>query len=302
VLILCNVFAAYSQDLILIGEIKKSTLQIDSLQKELVSAKGKNDSLNKNTTELQKQVKELEKELNGLKKFKEQKKITDQQLQQKNDSIVQFVSEIAKKDAEIKNEQADGKQKANEKYREGQQSITAGILKDYHNKPFDGLIKISTAQSVRRDYELSVNGNDSASKLVLSDLRAYFDAKELLEKKFDEKQINAVLSAPTIKRQSELFDKLKKNLEAYRDFNDGLKETIEKIVSIDERNKVAGMDNDIQKLKFYDIMSEISLYLFNYDFNFVDYPWLSDIVLEIIKRKQPDPDANISDLLNKIKY
>ena len=41
---------------------------------------------------------------------------------------------------------------------------------------------------------------------------------------------------------------------------------------------------------------------FNYDFKFNDFPYLSDIVLEIFKRKQPNPDADISDLLQKLWY
>jgi tetratricopeptide (TPR) repeat protein len=179
-------------------------------------------------------------------------------------------------------------------------SVIAGILNKYQTGHFDDLIKSSTKQSVEHDWRLSVKVNDSVSKPVLSDLRNYFKAKELLEKKFNEKEINAVL--PTLTRQSALSDKLKETLENYRDFTDGLKETIEKIISIDGKETVAGMGDEIQKEKFNKILAEISLYIFNYDFNFVDYPYLSDILLEIIKRKQPDADANISDLLNKIKY
>ena len=47
-------------------------------------------------------------------------------------------------------------------------------------------------------------------------------------------------------------------------------------------------------------MAEISYYIFNYDFNFMDYPYLSVVVLEIIKRKAPNPDAKISDLLQQL--
>jgi hypothetical protein len=78
-------------------------------------------------------------------------------------------------------------------------------------------------------------------------------------------------------------------------------EAIEKIISIDKREVVASMEDEIQKQKFNKILSEISLYIFNYDFNFVDYPYLSDIVLEIMKRKQPNPDADITYLLAKLK-
>ena len=56
----------------------------------------------------------------------------------------------------------------------------------------------------------------------------------------------------------------------------------------------------IVKSKLNKIISELSNFIFVYNFNFIDYPHLSEIVLEIIKRKQPNPDADISDLLKKI--
>jgi predicted RNase H-like nuclease (RuvC/YqgF family) len=301
-LILSAVFTAYSQD-DLIKAIQKSGVQIDSLQKALVSQREKNDSLNKNTGKQQKQIQKLEKELNGLKKFKEQKKATEQELQQKDKTIKSLETGIDSIKMQLKTERRNSEQTAIAKYREGQQSATANFLKSYQTKPFDELIKSSTKLSVQRDFELSVTGNDSVSKPVLSDLQEYFAAKELFEKKFDKKQTDAVMPAlNSINRQSTLLEKLKENLDNYRDFTDGLKETIEKIRSIDEREKVAGMSTDIRNLKFHKILAEISLYIFNYDFNLVDYPYLSEIVLEIIKRKQPDADADISDLLNRINY
>ena len=57
---------------------------------------------------------------------------------------------------------------------------------------------------------------------------------------------------------------------------------------------------EIQKNKLIMILDEISLFVFNYDFNLNSYPYLSDVVLEIFKRKQPNPDAEISDLMQKL--
>ena len=55
-----------------------------------------------------------------------------------------------------------------------------------------------------------------------------------------------------------------------------------------------------EKKKLDKILAEFSFFIFNYEFNFLDYPYLSDIILEIIKRKQPNADADISNLLNKL--
>jgi len=95
-----------------------------------------------------------------------------------------------------------------------------------------------------------------------------------------------------------LLDGLKKNLKNYQAFTDGLKESIKKIIELDKNQAVSGMSEDIQKSK----LNEISQYIFDYDFNLIDYPYLSNIVLEIIKDKQSNPDADISDLLKNLNY
>ena len=101
-------------------------------------------------------------------------------------------------------------------------------------------------------------------------------------------------------KQSVSLDKLKYSVDKYQLFNNGLKETISKLVELDDNESVEGMHEDIQKQKFNKIMSHISKYIFDYDFNFIDYPYLSDIVIEIIKRKQPYVDTPITDLLQKL--
>ncbi len=103
-----------------------------------------------------------------------------------------------------------------------------------------------------------------------------------------------------IKRESALLSKLKETIGNYQVFNEGLKETLGKIVVLDKAEAVSGMSKEIQRKKFDKILAEISAYIFNYDFNFSNYPYLSDIFLEIIKRKQPNPDADISDLLKRL--
>ncbi len=59
------------------------------------------------------------------------------------------------------------------------------------------------------------------------------------------------------------------------------------------------MSPQVVNSKLNKILSELSKFIFDYNFNFVDYPYFSDIVLDIIKRKQPNPDADIVDLLKK---
>jgi predicted nuclease with TOPRIM domain len=174
------------------------------------------------------------------------------------------------------------------------------IALNYKNKPFDDLIKSTTQLSIRRDMQLV--GHNPEIKPILSDLLTYFNAEELLKKKFAAAQIEkARTELNQIQQKSDgLLEKLKNALENYQTFNDGFKEMTEKIVALDNKTLVDAMPENIRKQKFYDILSEISSYIFNYDFNLSEYPYLSDIMLEILNRKQPNPDANISYLLNNI--
>ncbi len=79
---------------------------------------------------------------------------------------------------------------------------------------------------------------------------------------------------------------------------DGLKTANNKIIEIDK--KFTTNDDYSQETKLQDILIELAWYFRNYRFNFTDYPYLSDIVLEIMKLKQKDTNADIKDLLEKL--
>ena len=133
----------------------------------------------------------------------------------------------------------------------------------------------------------------------MNDLLIYFNAEELLNKKFDAIQIkNAQVLLSQIKRESKLLDALKENVTYYQDFNTAFKETIGKLINLDKRKSADG-DSEIQKLKFNEIVTELTDYMYNY-YDYAKYPYLSDIMLEIIKRKRQKADMNILDLLSKL--
>ena len=99
--------------------------------------------------------------------------------------------------------------------------------------------------------------------------------------------------------QSENVKKLTGRLSDYLLCKDGLKKTIDNILVIDKET-IALDDDNIQEKKLQEILSELAWYIFNYDFNFTEYPYLSDIVLDIIKQKQKNADADISLLKAKL--
>jgi hypothetical protein len=61
-----------------------------------------------------------------------------------------------------------------------------------------------------------------------------------------------------------------------------------------------GMDKTTKQDKLNKIFSILLTFVFDFDLKYNDYPYLFDIVLDVIKRKQSNADEDISDLLKKI--
>lgn len=283
----------------LIDRIEKLAVETDSLKS---SIKAKTDTigrLNAENSMMEDTIEILKSDLAKLEEFRIGKKKMDTILVQKSDSIALLKAAILEKDKQFKVDIQKVEQKEREKCEADKGEILATIANSYKNKTFDELIKSSTKASVQRELQLFQNRTEI--KQILSDLERYFIAKELLELKVDIIQVkNIQYQLLQIKTESVLLRLLKEIVDNYQAFTDGLKETIGKIMTLDRNEEVYGMSKEIQKKKFDKILAEISSYIFNYDFIFSDYPYLSDVLLEIIKRKQPNPDADIADLLKKL--
>ena len=298
-LIICICHPAYSQDCL--DRIEKQAVIIDSLKKLVKTEKDKSQQLfliyQRDTTIFLDSIKRMNSDLIKLANFKAEKANIDNLLKQKTDSIAFMNKQIFTKNQQISDEKLTCEQKSREEREKGKNEVLSSVINSYKNKRFDDLIMSSTKLSVQRDIQLV--GNNSEIKPILLDLERYFNAEELLAKKIDSAQIkNAQLQLIQIKQQSVLLDKLKENIDYYEEYNDALKKTTEKLVVLDTVTDAKG-DASVQKLKFNDISSELTNYIYNY-YDYVYYPYLSDIVLEIIKRKQPNADADITDLLRKL--
>jgi hypothetical protein len=290
--------SAYAQE-DLIKKVAEQAVEISELKKDIQNYNS--DILKfQNLVKIQQDtLKKTKADLAKLENYKADIKITESRLQQKNDSIASLKSINSEKDKQIISEKQNGNQKAIEEKEKGRNEVLANIINSYKSRTFDDLMVSSTKLSVQHDMQLV--GHTAEINPLLSDLKVYFNAKETLEKKYDPIQNKyAQNQLSQIKRESASLDNLTRRIGNYQMFNQGLKEAIEKINSLDQRETVAGMPEEIQKQKFNKIISQISPYIFNYDFNFLDYPYLSDILIELIKRKQPDPDADITDLLKKL--
>lgn len=255
-----------AQQAVEIDRLKKELKQTNNLSSEIVQLKDSLQNLENHLYQLEEQLLEKESLKDSLRLLKEEY----HQVQQRN----------------------------KQEYENGKQFVLNKLILLYE-KPFDALISTSLLSVMQRDIHLI--GKNERFELILEDLDNYFSAKTLLSQKYESSHIdNAIQQLKQIKQQSEQLTLLKEQLDNYQTYNDGLKELIAKINDIDSQETVEGLSDAIQKTKHNKILSEVSDYLFGYDFNPAEYPYLSDILFEILKRKQPSPDANISDLLNQL--
>jgi hypothetical protein len=289
-----NVFAQKD----LIDRLERQAVEIDSLKKVIKTKMETSLQLSKEIKKMVDTMKKLNSDFAKLEEFRLGKKMFDTIVGMKSDSIVFLKAALFEKDKQISVERQKGEQKEREKYDAGKNEILLTIANSYKNKPFDELLKSSTKLSAQRD--LILVEKQLEVKKSISDIEKYFTAKELLDSKLNDLQIkNAQMNLDQIKTESILVNKLKKIIANYQTFNDGLNVTIGNIIALDSTES-AGKIKLNQKKKFDKILAEVSSYIFNYDFNFSDYPYLSEIFLELFKRKQPNPDADISDLLMKL--
>lgn len=306
--------SAYTQDLI--KEIQKLTLANDSLQKQVI--RPLNDSIiklnsahNNVITKLNEQIKALEIEKSDLNKKlktlessvtelnKNTIKVERDNLQAKCDSLTLKVIELNKlvsiKDLQILQDKELSMKKYTQEKEKGKQEVLNQIIKTY-SKPFDELIKNSTLKSVERD--MSIVGDKTEVQQKFLNLQKYFNSELVLSDKFNEQKVVTAKNELTSIEQTERVLKLTDKLSKYKLSNDGLKTTIEKILEIDKQ--FVANDEYTQKTKLNDILSELAWYFRNYRFSFTDYPYLTEIVMEIIKLKQKDANTDIANMKDKL--
>jgi hypothetical protein len=296
VFVLFNLFSVFSQQ-DLIKELGKQAVIIDSLKKvtktekenyriQSEALKNKNDS-----------IKILKLTLTKLEKFKIEKGKIDNLIKQKNDSIILLKNQKTELSQKISQERIICEQKKLDEKEKVKSEILTKIINTYRGKKFDDLIILSNKFSVERDFQLI--GENNALTQIFIDLKKYFEVKSLLDQPFDTEKIKkAQTELITIKQQSVFLDKLKDQIENYQLIDKMFKDCIAKINSIDKNGSNISDDEIIKKQKLNKILNEISDFIYNSDINSY-YPYLSDRALQIIKIKFPNPDQDISKLINK---
>lgn len=238
--------------------------------------------------------------LTELQKFKDKNvPLLEKKLYQKTDSISQFRIIISDKKNQIDSIQKEMVKQVNQANENGQQQVFKNFQLDYSNSNFDDLITSSTERTVTRDLPYG-KGNGGDTSKVLQELSWYFSAKKVLEQPYNEKRVQeAQTQLNQITAPSSEVEKLKEVFSNYEICAEALGDTIKNIIDFDNKFKVPD-DDESQSEKLRDILAELSKYFRNYRFDFEQYPYLSNIVLELMNSKQRDANTDISHLLDKL--
>lgn len=335
IILLCSVCisSVFSQDLSLVKEIQRLTLANDSLQKQVI--KPLNDNLNKINSEnenkiakLKEQIKNIENEsknlaeamknlkaqnsrqedqINSLKK--EKSKIERDRLVAQLDSMTNIISKfkiiidstqnLVLNEKQNSNKQLDAQKESNNKLlkieKEKSKNEIISLIIESYNQPFDDLIKSCSSHSIARD--LRIIGTNTSIQRKLEQLLIFFESETILSAKYNhENAANAKAKLSKIE-QSELVKSLNEKIDKYGQRNEELIRTLNEIIvkSIREASEEDELEN-----KLNITLSNLASFYRNYKFNFWDYPYLTEIILEVQKLKQKDPNADIKDLRDKL--
>jgi len=176
-----------------------------------------------------------------------------------------------------------------QEFDDGKKVLINEIINSY-NLPLDELIKKPKIFFVKEDNTI-INKNDGKSTKIIN-LQQYYASESVLTEKYDEQKIQDALRNIAQIEQNRLVEDLIKKLKNYGLNNQALKSTIDSIAVIDKM--IVANDDYTQKEKFKDIMVEVSWFIKHYRFNFIDYPYLNERIVRLIREKQVDANKDIS--------
>jgi len=268
------------------------------LEKE--NSKFKNDLQNRSDDfkKLQKEVMALRQDSIKTQKFRQQKTDFEKELKKKDEVIESLNSEILQKNQVIK------KIKDEEKIATGEATKSAvREISNFYTREFDALISASNKGSLERDRDFikkhEKNMEDKSVLATLNYLITFFESQDLLAQSFDKSSINSALSklresSPDSKKWKNLI----KTLESYENQTNALKEALEAIKKIDI--EMVANNPQTRKMKEEMILPKLSDFIFNYDFNYQAYPFLTSTIMDVIKVKRGNPNSDISEIIKKL--
>lgn len=264
------------------------------------------NGLKNDTSELRLKITRLDRNIENLNKNKI--KIERDLLSQRIDSMKMDVEKLkmlvkSQYDTMLLNK-AKVKEEVEMAKKEVKEQLIINLASNYTNKSFDSVIQFSTKESVFRDMKLL--GDRSDCMQVLNDLALYFEADDLFRNRYDKKRnSDLLLKLQNIIRESVLLKSMIYKLSDYEQLSTGLKDCMKIILEYDDpKNKNYVVTKQLEEVdKEYKrelIFKEIKSYIVSYGFNFIDYPYLTSIISDIIFYKQNDPDRDIKEFYTKL--
>jgi len=288
----------------LIGRINSDSSLIQTLNAEIEKLKAEVKDFEKEKAIDSKDLNKKDEEISNLKNEKEKleqsnlKKELDKRnkdLEVQNKELSANKKIIQDKEIELTEIKAAHAKELVEKKEEGKQVIISELI-TFYDKPFDELQEITSKSSIQRD--LVLLGSNPQVLEKLKNLQVYHESRLALAKKYDEgrvleliKQLNALEQTSATKKSIELLSGYNLNFV-------GLQETLANLISLNSKAFGAGSDF-IRNEKFADILDQLTIYFYDYEFTFDEYPYLTSIISEIIQKKQGDIDADLSYLKEK---
>lgn len=289
-----NIFA---QDTLNTAGLKQLEKKIDNLTELINQSQSKVSK--EELDDAHQQINDLEKENKSLKKFqkfKNERKTLMDSLDYQQKRIEKIESDLKNKDREITTLQNEKSLKYKEGIEKGKSNFIENYITDIRDKELDELLVIYNLSSVRKDIQLLTDKPEIIEKL--KDVEKYYKGFELLSQQYNETKVNSSLEDLSTIKSSSLINQLNTDLKYYKENNDKLKSIIRHFV--DNNPRVENFNDEIQQKKRGDILRKLASYLYNYDINTQNYPYLYDIIGEVIMIKEKDLDADLSSILKKM--
>jgi len=214
----------------------------------------------------------------------------NEMLRQKNDTISLLIKSL--RDSHSKNMLTTN---------DGQETnpVNLKMIIDYYTQSFDLLVDQISIPVLERDLRyLSQFDSDENAITVIQDLILFANAKNLLYGKYEKQNVDSICTKlDNITSRGQSVGKLRDLLSKWAVRTEGLRITINDIQK--ENESLPGDSDILRQEKLNGTWSHIGQYLFAYGVDLEDYPGLRRIIFDLIKRKQQDANARVSDFLEK---
>lgn len=246
------------------------------------------DILNNKTKEVKTLKDKLAKEVKKNRSVKEEKIKLEQTVKLLKDTI------RLKNDGMVRLEKA--KTAAVLQAKEEGYAVALNVVENFFNKDFDLLAQIVNRNMLNQFGDIVHN---KSVKVKIAHLKTFVVASEALSQRYSKDIVDMSLHQLATIPTTPGVEALRTKLNDYKLCNDALKETLLKIQNYNDKTGKTFFDSD-KEIKRTKIMTYLSDYIYNYEFNFTDYPYLAGIVIEVMNAIYRDSDTNIKGIIDKL--